>query len=544
VNYTSSNGTAIEGQDYLSATGTLTFTPGITTQTFPIHILDDFEDEFDETVNLSFTSATSATLDPVGAVLTILDNEGQPTLSIEDASANESEDTMTFVVRLSFPTTSDVSVDYATSDGPPGPEGATAGNDYEGRSGELTIPAGSTQRPITVTVRADGLYEADEWFTVELSNPTNASLTDSVGQGTIVDDDDPPQVGFSSAIYEVEENVAGSSATITVTLTGETAITATVEYETGDGTADEADYGPISGTLTFAPNTITRTFDIPILNDALDELAETVVLTLTHPSQADLLLDSATLTIVDDDPLPEISISDAAMDEAEGLMAFTVGLSAPSGLDVAVEYATHAGAGPGAATAGADYLAASRVLTLPAGTSSDTIHVHILDDDLYEHDETFTVVLSDPLHASLGDGQATGTISNVDAAPRVGFSQALYEVDEDASSVVLTITLSGSTALSATVDYMTINGSPPAGAQAGQDYESTVGTLTFLPGETHQPVTVSVLDDALVEANETFSITLSAAVQAAIGDQHPAIVRILDNDGHRVFLPLIIRSGP
>jgi hypothetical protein len=317
-----------------------------------------------------------------------------------------------------------------------------------------------------------------------------------------------------------------------------------VDYETGHGTAAPADYGPISGTLTFAPGVTSQTFGLPIVDDALDELDETVLLTLTHPSHAGLLLDAATLTIVDDDLPPQISIGDATMDEGEGLLSFAVGLSAPSGLEVTVDYATHDGAGPGAATAGADYLQASRVLTLPAGTSLATIHVLILDDDLYEHDETFRVLLSDPGHATLGDGSAIGTIMNVDPAPHIAFSQALYEVEEAAGTAILTVTLSGSTALSATVEYATHDGPPPASATAGADYAPTAGTVTFLPGETGHALTVPLLDDASAEGDETFVVMLASAEHAALEDPWTGTVRILDDEAHRVLLPLVIRGGP
>jgi hypothetical protein len=68
--------------------------------------------------------------------------------------------------------------------------------------------------------------------------------------------------------------------------------------------------------------------------------------------------------------------------------------------------------------------------------------------------------------------------------------------------------------------------------------------VTFLPGETSQPITIPILDDTLAEGNENFVVTLSGAVQAVIGEHQPGIVTILDDDAHRVFLPVVIRGGP
>jgi hypothetical protein len=136
-----------------------------------------------------------------------------------------------------------------------------------------------------------------------------------------------------------------------------------------------------------------------------------------------------------------------------------------------------------------------------------------------------------------------GTILNNDDPPQIQFETGAYSVGEGAGTVVLTVTLTGPTALTATVQYATSDGPPPASATAGADYVAASDTLTFLPGQTQQTLTITVLDDSQPEANEFFVVSLSDATHSTLGDRNPATVRINDDDGYRVFLPLAIRSA-
>src|SRR5690606_19588075 len=122
--------------------------------------------------------------------------------------------------------------------------------------------------------------------------------------------------------------------TITVTRSADVG-EVTVDYATTDGgTATEGeDYTPVSGTLTFAPGQTSNTFSVPIIDDDADESDETVILTLSNPTGAQLGTPvTATLTIVDDDGLPTIRFAQAtdSVNEADGSRTITVTLSHPS----------------------------------------------------------------------------------------------------------------------------------------------------------------------------------------------------------------------
>jgi hypothetical protein len=177
VDYATSDGTAKAGSDYVSASGTLTFTPGVTIQTFSVAIINDPFDEDNETAILTLSSAHGATLDGANpATLTILDNDDPPTVDFGSAaySITENEGTLTMNVTLDSPSGRTITVTYTTSDGT-----ATAGEDYVAISGTLVFTPGITNQTITITIISDELDENDETIIVTLSDVENATTGDN-----------------------------------------------------------------------------------------------------------------------------------------------------------------------------------------------------------------------------------------------------------------------------------------------------------------------------------------------------------------------------
>ena len=118
-----------------------------------------------------------------------VEGEFVPALSINDVSKPEGHagtTTFTFTVTLSGPCTSTVTVNYATADA----TATSGGNDYQAASGTLTFTTtGTLTRTIQVLVNGDTLFEPNETFLVQLSNPANAVIADDEGTGTIENDD-------------------------------------------------------------------------------------------------------------------------------------------------------------------------------------------------------------------------------------------------------------------------------------------------------------------------------------------------------------------
>src|SRR5262249_21919179 len=185
----------------------------------------------------------------------------------------------TFTVTLSPASSQNVTVNYATAAG-----SATSGVDFTATSGTLTFAAGATSQSIVVPVIGDTVSEPNETFVVNLSNATNATISRTQGVGTIIDDDTSvPVPTLSINDVSVPEGDSGTSnATFTVSLSAASTQTVTVNYATAAGTATSgSDFTAVSGTLTFAAGTTTRSIQVPIVGDTRPEANETFTVNLT-----------------------------------------------------------------------------------------------------------------------------------------------------------------------------------------------------------------------------------------------------------------------
>ncbi|HEX8352067.1 MAG TPA: Calx-beta domain-containing protein [Pyrinomonadaceae bacterium] len=237
----------------------------------------------------------------VNAALTTYDFEPLPKLSVNDvtlAEGNAGTTAFTFTVTLSRASDQAVTVDYATADS----TAATSGGDYASASGTLTFNPGETSKQVTVNVGGDAVHEADEAFFVNLSNPSNATLLDAQGAGTIQNDDAAPAFSINDVTH-AEGNADTTAFTFTVTKTGATAFAAAVDFATQDGTASAAagDYQSNSGTLNFAPGDVTKTVTVLVNGDTTPEVHETFSVQLSNPTNAAVSDAAGAGTITNDD---------------------------------------------------------------------------------------------------------------------------------------------------------------------------------------------------------------------------------------------------
>lgn len=201
--------------------------------------------------------------------------------------------------------------------------------------------------------------------------------------------------------------------------TGSLAGAASVQYATSDGTATSpADYTAASGTLNFADGEASKKVFLDVVDDILDEGDdESFQITLSNASGAATLGSPSTAptTIFDNDPTPQITISDVFAPEGNSSTSnagFSVTLSNPSGRTVSVDFAT----ANGAATAGSDYVSSNGTVTFSPGEVSKTINVAVVGDTTGEINENFFVNLSNPTNATLALAQGLGTILDDDSA--------------------------------------------------------------------------------------------------------------------------------
>ncbi|MBI3967569.1 MAG: hypothetical protein HY329_18180, partial [Chloroflexi bacterium] len=541
--------------DYLTISSTaLTFSPGTTTQTITATVCADTTNENDETFKIVLSGATNATLADNTGVATIANDD--VSISINSPSVTESSGGVTstagFTVTLAQTSSLTVTVNYATSNGTTNPATGgsdcnTSGVDYLTQSnGTVTFSPGTTNQTISVTICGDNLSEANETFKVTLSSPSNGQLGTSVGTATITDDDTQPTLAINS-VSVVEGNSGSTNAVFTVTLSGQSGQTVTVDYATAEGGTNAAasgnnctnkDFQSTSGSLTFSTGETTKTISVPICGDTDTENDETFRVNLSNASGATITTSQGTGTILDDDGTLSINNAQVTEGDASSTNAvFTVTLSKTPPAQVTVSYAT----GGGTATAGGscgsvDYITTTGTLTFTANTTSltQTISVPVCGDTAIESNETFNLTLSSASGAQLGTSQGTGTITD-DDTPTISIDDvSVVEGDTGTTNAAFTVTLSRAhTSQAVTVDYTTAAGTADQGnssCSGNKDYIKSQGTLTFPQSTTTltQTITVQICGDTIGEGDETFFVDLSSASGANITDNQ-GLGTITDN---------------
>jgi hypothetical protein len=513
VNYQTTNGSAVAPGDYTYTSGILNIPAGNITGTIQVPLIDDAIDENNEDFYINLSNPINATISDNQGVGTIGDNDQPPAITISDGSQNENISLMSFTVSLSEPSGFMISVDYQTND-----ISAEVSSDYSNTNGTLTLPAGVSSGTINVPIFDDDMSETNETFSVDLSNASNATITDNQGIGTIIDDDEAPTISVND--QAVDESVGNIN--FTVTISTASALPITVDYETQNGTAvAPGDFNATSGSLTIPAGSTTGSIIVLIVDDNLDESNENFTIFLSNPVNATLADNQGIGNIIDDEAPPTISISDESENEGVGNMTFTVTLSVLSGSAVSVSYQTS----NNTATASADYTFKSGFLTIPAGSLTGTITIPILEDDLSESSETFKVNLSNAVNAAISDYQGVGTIVDNDALPTISITDET--VNENAGNMIFTVSLSTASALTVSVSYETNNGT----AIAPGDYISRSGSLTIPAGSTTGTISVPIVNDSGLEENEIFYLELKISVNATIADNQ-GVGTIVDNDGN------------
>jgi hypothetical protein len=223
-----------------------------------------------------------------------------PSVRIRDASVTEGNTgtaAATFTVTLSAASTQTITVAYATGNGT-----ATTGSDYQAAGGTLTFAPGQTSKTVTVLVNGDRLPESNESFSVTLGSPTNATIADGQGLGTIVDDE--PRVSISDVTKAAGKKNQTTQFTFTVTLSAAYDQPVTMSFRTADGTAktSDQDYVAKTGTLTFNPGETTKTMTITVNGDNKKEANEYFYLDLFGNSSNSLFTKNRGVgTILTDD---------------------------------------------------------------------------------------------------------------------------------------------------------------------------------------------------------------------------------------------------
>ena len=497
------SGTATSGSDYTAVsdfiikiaanattgTGTFTLTPA-----------DDSTVEGSETIGVAGTSLSTTV---TGTTVTLTDNDSA-TVTVNNASATEGND-MTFTVTLDTQVAGGLTVTPSFTD-----VTATEGTDYDENTAALTFTGNANEtKTFTVSTTQDTVVEGDETFTVGLT-VSGTTLTGSItstdtGTGTIQSGQGNEQDTATLTIDDASAS-EGEGITFTVTLSEAVSGGLTVTPSYTHGTAGKDDYSTNTNALTFTGTKgETETFTVSTTEDTVLEANETftVSLTVSGTTLSDRITatDTGTGTINDDDSTA-VTVNDASASEGDGI-TFTVTLSeaVQGGLTVTPDFTD------GTAVEGTDYDENTTALSF-TGTKGETktFTVSTTEDAVMEANETFTVGLSvsgTSLSVTATD-TGTGTINNDDsAAVTIDDANA-----DEGNSMTFTVTLSEAVQGGLTVTPGFTDGT----AVESTDYDENTTALSFTgtKGET-KTFTVSTTEDAILEANETFTVGLSVS---------------------------------
>ncbi len=405
--------------------------------TVPVTINPDTIAEPDETftVHATVTSGSVATTSVLDATVTITNDDAVPTVSVSDVSVNEGDGTANVVVTRTGGSVGDIVLHATTTDGTATSAGGGPGDlDYDSVDADFTIPAsaGISSVTIPVTIIDDAVFEpTTEHFSLGLTPVAGSAAIDPMSDldatVSVVDNDPPPTL----TVNDVSVNEDTGQANLVITRAGATAQDVTFQLTTHDQSATTGagiggnDYVPTSNTHTIsasANGTETIVVPIQINPDSVFESNEQFVVDLVPAAGTGTIASSsqllATVTIVNDDAPPVLTVHDVSVNEDTGLANVQVTRTGATTDNITFRLSTS----NGTAQSGSDYTAVNNVYTFPAsnnGTESITVPIPITPDAVPEANETFTVDLTSVVGTISGssDLQGTVTIINDDVGP-------------------------------------------------------------------------------------------------------------------------------
>ena len=507
---------------------------GQTSANVDLSVVEDTMLENTESVILTLTGTSDpdVTVDTSpgagSATINIADDDtAQVSVVANEPSASEPGDVGQFTVSISETSDSDTVISYSISGD------ATPGTDFTALTGTVTIIAGQSSAVVDVNVLDDSILEDNESVTLTLTGTDDSDVTVDTSNDTaivtIMDDD----TALASIIAnDLVADESGDTGQFIVTLSNASDRDTIVNYVVTGTAVDGDDFVSLAGSVTVLAGQTTATIDLTAIDDSIVEGGESVVVSLVSTDDADVGIDTgantATVTIEDNDAaeLTIASTSDASEPSTNG--QFTVTLSAVSATDTVVNYIVG-----GDATAGDDYVALSGTITILAGATTGVIDVNAIDDTVIEDIESVSVTLDS---VTAGDADIT-----IGAA-----SSAIVQITDNDSGVVNLLanidtasepSTNGqfTVSLDAISDTDTILTYAVAGdAVEGIDYSVLSGTVTISAGTLSSTIDIDVLDDSIVEDDDSVSVTLTSITSGdsdiALGMNLFDTVTILDDD--------------
>jgi hypothetical protein len=518
---TVATGSASAGADYVAVASTpLTFAPGESAKTVSVPLIGDALDEANETFRVQLSSPLGAVLADDSATATIEDDDATY-LSVDDVTLTEGNvaQVANVTIRRSGKTSAASTVQLSTAN-----ETATGPDDYGAvPPTAVSFAGGETTKTVPVTVNGDTVDEANESFLVKLSIATGASISDDVAMITIVDDDGaitPGPATFLTVndVSVLEANSGTTPATFRISRYGTTTGTSTVSWSTVNSSAvSGSDYvAEPATTVAFAAGETLKTVTVNVIGDNEDEANETFQVRLASPTGA-VLSDSTGVATVEDNEATFLRVDDTSVVEGHSgtrTATFNVRRSGSTAGTSTLTWRT----ADNTARAGEDYVAVqSKQLTFGPGKTTEALSVTVNGDGRDEDAENMNVWLGSPAGATLADSLGRITIDDDDATYLAVNDVAVVEGEAGTTAANFTITRSGGTAATSTVEWKTVTST--AYATAGTDYVAVAAdTVTFAPTETTKTVSVTVNGDPEAEPHERIGVALQRPSGAFVSD--------------------------
>jgi Calx-beta domain-containing protein len=420
-----------------------------------------------------------------------------------------------------------LTVGYAVTGGT-----ASPGSDFTPVTGSVTFASGETSKIFFVPILDDNVDEPlIENAKVTLSTSGDLDTLGSQSTATLfITDNDPTPTLSVGDVSAVEGDFGTTNFNFPVTLSGPSSRSVIVTFDTADGTAIGGgnDYFlPFPNSITIPPGQMSAAITIQVIGDSTPEPDETFFVNLLGATNANIASGRGKGTILNDDSTPTVSLSinDVSVVEGNSVLtdvAFTVTLSGPSAKTVVVEAAT----GSGTAGINTDFQGVSRMLMFAPGEQSKTFSVSVIGDNLFEGNETFRVVLRDPVNALLADSEGVCTIIDDEQQPTLSINDiSVVEGDSGTREAVFTVSLSGPSSVTVGFILGVTNGT----ALEEQDFLGGGGGALIPAGSTTTTISILVLGDTITEPNETFFLNIESADNATISDGQ-AMATIIDDE--------------
>ncbi len=493
-------------------------------QTIIVTGVDD--DVIDGNVNYSIIISAMESNDanyngekPADVSVTNIDNDSSGfNISPINRSTNESGATASFTARLNTQPTDDVVINLSSS------------NTGEGNIDKisLTFTTQNWQTPQTVTVigEDDNVLDGNQSYTIDfsaaVSNDGNYNnLVASSVSVLNLDNEGALSVTLSASVSSINET--GGKVTITATMSSASNqdVIVNLSYR---GNASAADYTQVSSiTIAGGAGATSGSVEISAKADTIHEGdTETFIVEISSVTNAlEFGTQSAPVIIVDDDQLPIVSLfidSSSTLAESVGSVKLTASIDTESSRDVLVNLKY-----TGTATANGDYTKIDSI-TIPAMTTFLQVDFNVIQDVIDEPTEFITIEVDSVVNGvEIIAQKIEFSIDDDDNPPEINFTTN-QTVPETHGAVSIIASLTIISAFDITLPYTV------GGTAGSSDHDLVNASINIPAGQTADAINFNILNDTLVETNETIVISMGSAANVTNGVASSHMVTITDND--------------